>query len=146
MAHRQYKRWVSTIALSIMLTACASTLSRTSMPSPAMGLTGELIGSHTYYPAHLLMAGVTGRAVVAYSISPSGIPKDVAVIHSDNPAFAAEAVQFVRDWHFDVPSDWSKEGGPEHRFRLQLIFLINGRPSPTPYPNVTTIPVEGTAD
>ena len=71
---------------------------------------GEVVTLHEYYPPRLLFAGTTGRALVAYSISSGGIAEHLDVIRTDNPAFGSAAIQFMRDWHFDVPTDWSKDG------------------------------------
>ncbi len=66
------------------------------------------------------------------------------VIRADNPAFGSAGMALVRDWHFNVPSDWSTDGGPARRFHLQVMFVIDGMPAPKPwYPNVMTFPIEG---
>lgn len=132
------------MTLSGLLAACTAAPSRSPMSSPAVGLMGELVGAHTYYPDKLLLEHIPGRALVGYSIDGDGLAQRVGVIKADDPAFGLAAMQFVRDWHFDVPSDWSKEGGSERRFRLRLIFVIQGKPAPRPwYSDVVTIPVEG---
>ena len=84
---------------------------------------------------HLLSdaQGVSGRTLLSYSISPSGIAQSVEVIRSDNPAFGSAAIQFLRDWHFDVPADWGTAGGPERRLRVQVLFVIDGRQPPQPW-------------
>ena len=145
MSYDRYKNSILTFALTVMLIGCASAPPpRPSMQSPAHGLMGELVGSHTYYPDLLLLARKPGRALVAYSVGPGGAAERVEVVQADDPAFGSSAMQFVRDWHFDVPGEWSRDGGPAQRFRLQLVFVIDGKPIPKPwYPDVVTIPING---
>lgn len=105
---------------------------------------GEMVAVHNYYPQPLLVAGISGRVLLAYSISPSGVAQHMKVLRSDKPAFGSAAVQFLEDWHFDVPPTWSQEGGPARRQRLQVIFIIDGQAAPQPwYPDVMSFPVYG---
>jgi TonB family protein len=105
---------------------------------------GELVAVHNYYPEPLLVAGVSGRVLLAYSISPSGVAQHIKVLRSDKPGFGSAAVQFLEDWHFDVPATWSRQGGPAHRQRLQVIFIIDGMAPPQPWhSDVMTFPIYG---
>lgn len=105
---------------------------------------GEIVAVHEYYPVPLLEAGVSGRVLLAYSIDPHGVAEHIRVLRSDNPAFGSPAVQFLEDWHFDVPNDWSRQGGPARTRRLQVIFIIEGRAPPQPwYSDVMAFPIWG---
>lgn len=92
MTHRQSRNSVLIMVLSAMLTACASTPPHTAIPSPATGLMGYFVGSHTYYPAHLLLAGISGRALVAYSVGPNGVPERVKAIRPYTSNFIVDGV------------------------------------------------------
>ena len=52
------------------------------------------------YPPNLLAAGVTGRAIIVFTINEQGLVTDLSVESSTAPEFSAAAIQALKEWKF----------------------------------------------
>jgi TonB family protein len=55
------------------------------------------------YPRDLMVARVTGSATIAFTIDPSGMPRQFAVVEASNPEFGPPTIAMMRSWRFTPP-------------------------------------------
>jgi TonB family protein len=59
-----------------------------------------LAGYTPDYPPNLWAAGVTGSAIILFTINEQGLATDLSVESSTAPEFSAAAIQALKEWRF----------------------------------------------
>jgi protein TonB len=78
-------------------------------------------GGPPRYPEALRRAGITGRVVVEYTVTPEGRVTGATVIESSHPEFDQSALEAVRQWAY---SPGLKNGQPiAARLQQELQFV-----------------------
>jgi hypothetical protein len=83
-----------------------------------------------YFPDGMRRLGISGQALLAYSVSGSGVPFHVEVIRTDSRDFSHAAAEYLYATRHVVPSDWMATAGPQRRFLLDMLFVLAGTPAP----------------
>lgn len=83
-----------------------------------------LVQVQVQYPEAMRRAGIGGRAYVLMEVDQEGVPRNLRVESSPNPAFDRPIMDAVRQWRFSIGR---KNGRPvAFRMRLPLVFDPDG--------------------
>lgn len=83
-----------------------------------------------FYPSYLRASGISGQAVLAYSLNDAGTPIRVEVIRSDGDGITRAAAWALSRIRFEVPPDWKATPGRERRFLMDVQYVFAGDPVP----------------
>jgi TonB family protein len=76
-----------------------------------------------WYPDRARVAGLEGRALVAFDITPVGSARRISILWTEDALLASAAVQMLSKAHFKVPVDWQTSGALR-RWRLGFIYCL----------------------
>lgn len=81
-----------------------------------------MITAHLYCPTSHM--DTEGFVALNYSVSPTGVPEHIEVVHTSQLLFEKGAIALMADWRFTVPPNWASTGGPGRRFRARVDFIL----------------------
>ena len=79
--------------------------------------------SNDWYGDAARRAGLEGRVLLAFNITPDGRAKNPSVIWAEDTTLAANALEFLKSSRFKVPSHWGAEDR-WRRWRLGVVFRL----------------------
>lgn len=82
------------------------------------------LGNIDWYPIQARRAGLEGRVLVAFNVTPAGQATNASIIWAEEPIFEAPTLGFLARSRFQVPPDW-QASGPSRRLRLGFVFCLN---------------------
>jgi TonB family protein len=97
-----------------------------------------------WYPDRAKAAGLEGRVLAAFDITPAGIAQNISVLWSEDELLASSTIQMLSKAHFNVPADWQTSGA-WRRWRVGFVFCLPPSGQPDDFGiSVETIYVRGT--
>ena len=117
------KSWIQAglrVAFAILLSATLLSCASSSRPLQLLSGAGPI------YPPAARAAGVEGRVVVAYDVTPSGEVVNARVVDA-NPSgiFDEAALVAVRSWRFNAPREEGRAVAANNR-RSEVRFSLEG--------------------
>jgi len=76
-----------------------------------------------WYPPRAAVAGLEGRVLVAFDITPAGSAQRISILWTEDALLASTAEQMLSKAQFKVPADWQTSGA-WRRWRLGFIYCL----------------------
>jgi TonB family protein len=91
--------------------------------TPHLMLPDSKIGTIDWYPVQARRAGLEGRVLVAFNVTPAGQATNASIIWSEESIFEAPSLGFLARTHFKVPADWPGSA-LSPRIRVGFVFCL----------------------
>jgi TonB family protein len=134
-------KWRPAFALIVVLNASYSVIAAADDSWSELRCRGK--GNDKYYPREALSRHDSGAVLVEYSVNAKGVTERIVVLESGaSNSFQAAALRLIGQVHCKPKKEWIDGGGPQLRFRVNVLFeIIDETPAKPIDPEVGIIKV-----